>query len=461
MDASTVTDRVVETTPLQRNAKDLELELNWFSQVLEARFNQYFSEGSEKNITALSIFDIEPPTLSDSHYASFIEHYGLSLSERITLVLSLAPLIRPRLMDIFFTKNQFLQSRYTEFGGLRLANGDYMPTGETLAFILGGTDLEARFSVQLLLQHDHFFQQHKILSLKSGAQDISPMKAALGLSEETINYFTTGQSYRPDLTTDFPASYIETQQNWDDLVLHPATLKQVLEIETWIQHGPTLMTDWGMRSRLRPGFRGLFYGPPGTGKTMTACLLGKATGRHVYKVDLSLVVSKYIGETEKNLGKVFDQAQQKDWILFFDEADAIFGKRTETSSSNDRHANQEVSYLLQRIETFDGIAILASNFKDNLDEAFLRRFEAMIFFPMPAENERLPIWESGFSTQAQLDDDIELEKLASEYDLTGGCIMNVVRYSSMQAIQRGGNKILLEDIRRGVNRELAKEGRVN
>src|SRR5204862_7509529 len=117
----------------------------------------------------------------------------------------------------------------------------------------------------------------------------------------------------------------------------------------------------------------LFPGPPGTGKTMSAALLGKASQREVYRVDLSLVVSKYIGETEKNLARVFDSAQQRDWILFFDEADALFGKRGESKDAHDRYANQEVSFLLQRVETFDGIAILASNLRDNIDQAFARR----------------------------------------------------------------------------------------
>ena len=125
---------------------------------------------------------------------------------------------------------------------------------------------------------------------------------------------------------------------------------------------------------------------------MTACLLGKSTGREVYNVDLSLIVSKYIGETEKNLSRVFDQAQHRGWILFFDEADALFGKRSETKDAHDRYANQEVSFLLQRIETFDGIAILASNQRENLDEAFTRRFESIIFFPMPRPEERLRLW---------------------------------------------------------------------
>ena len=200
-------------------------------------------------------------------------------------------------------------------------------------------------------------------------------------------------------------------------MLHPGTRRQIEEIETWLQHGETLMDDWGMAAKLRPGYRSLFYGPPGTGKTMTACLLGKSTGRDVYRVDLSLVVSKYIGETEKNLARVFDQAQHKGWILFFDEADALFGKRTETKDAHDRYANQEVSFLLQRIETFDGIAILASNQRENLDDAFTRRFESIIYFPMPRPEERLRLWQQGFSPKAKLDENLDLERIARDTPL--------------------------------------------
>ncbi|EXI69464.1 MAG: ATP-dependent zinc metalloprotease FtsH 3 [Candidatus Accumulibacter sp. SK-11] len=214
-----------------------------------------------------------------------------------------------------------------------------------------------------------------------------------------------------------------------------------------------------MGPKLRPGYRALFYGPPGTGKTMTACLLGKSTGREVYKVDLALVVSKYIGETEKNLARVFDQAQHKGWILFFDEADALFGKRTETRDAHDRYANQEVSFLLQRIETFDGIAILASNQKDNIDQAFARRFESIIYFPMPRQEERLRLWRQGFSPKARIDEGVDLDKIAAQYELCGGAIMNVVRYASLQALESGDSVITLETLQRGIRREHVKEGK--
>jgi SpoVK/Ycf46/Vps4 family AAA+-type ATPase len=285
------------------------------------------------------------------------------------------------------------------------------------------------------------------------------MKAPLRLSEECLGLATRGQPRRPDLSADFPARHIETKLDWADLVLHPSTLTQVQEIEIWLRHGATLMDQWGMEKKLRPGYRALFYGPPGTGKTMTACLLGKATQREVYKVDLSLVVSKYIGETEKNLARVFDQAQHKGWILFFDEADALFGKRSETRDAHDRYANQEVSFLLQRIETFDGIAILASNQKENIDAAFARRFESIIYFPVPRKEERLRLWRQGFSPKAQLEDAVDLDKISAQHELCGGSIMNVVRYASLQALESGDSLVTLETLQRGIRREHAKEGK--
>jgi AAA+ superfamily predicted ATPase len=447
---------VMTETVLELNARDLEQELAWFGLVVGVRFNAYFSEDANK----LNIFSIAPPDLShsESPYAHFLQHYQPSFSERLGIVLSLVPHIRPRLLDIFFTKNKTFDRKFTEFGGLRNADGDFVPTGETLAFILGGNDLLVRFAVQILFEQDHYFAQHHILRLVP-IGDEPLMKAALRLSDESLNYFTIGQQRRPDFGPNFPAHYIETQQTWDDLVLHPGTRKQIEEIETWLQHGETLMNDWAMSSKLRPGYRSLFYGPPGTGKTMTACLLGKFTGRDVYKIDLAMVVSKYIGETEKNLAKVFDQAQHKGWILFFDEADALFGKRSETKDAHDRYANQEVAFLLQRIESFDGIAILASNRRENLDEAFARRFESIIYFPMPGAEDRLRIWRQGFSPQTRLAESLDLEKIARENTLSGGAIINVIRYASLQALKHGRDVITGEDVIQGIRREYAKEGK--
>ena len=445
------------STNIENNARDLEQELAWFARVLDTRFKLYFGKETEHR----TIFEIEPPNLngSDSRYAGLLRHYDFSFAERVAMLLALIPHIRPQMLDVFFTKNQTFDRPFSEFGGQSSDSG-FVPTGETLAFVLGGSDLETRLGVQSLLTGDHFFAEHNMLRLMPSGSESPSLKSPLRLSDEYVSWLTTGEPRRPDFGTSFPARFIETQLTWDDLVLHPGTREQVGEIETWLRHGETLMNDWGMAPKLRPGYRSLFYGPPGTGKTMTACLLGKSTGRDVYKVDLSLVVSKYIGETEKNLAKVFDQAQHKGWILFFDEADALFGKRSQTRDSHDRYANQEVSFLLQRIETFDGIAILASNRRDNLDEAFSRRFESIIYFPIPRAEERLCLWQQGFSAQAHLDDSIDLRGIAQQHELSGGSIMNIIRYVSLQALNSGGNTVTLDHLTNGIRREFTKEGKV-
>jgi SpoVK/Ycf46/Vps4 family AAA+-type ATPase len=217
----------------------------------------------------------------------------------------------------------------------------------------------------------------------------------------------------------FPAQRITTEMEWEDLVLNAQTLQQIRDLEAWIAHGPTLLYDWGMKKRLKLGYRALFHGPPGTGKTLTASLLGKYTGKDVYKVDISMVVSKFIGETEKNLANLFARAENKDWILFFDEADALFSKRTNVRDAHDKYANQEVSYLLQRVENYDGLVILASNFKSNIDEAFLRRFQSIIHFPLPNPKERLQLWQMSFPDQVQLAEAVNLSALSANYELSG------------------------------------------
>jgi hypothetical protein len=450
--------RTAKMKKVVENARDIEQELTWLRAVIEARLELHSGGGP----AAASVLDLAPPSLSgsSSEYAGFVRRHRLSFAERLALVLGLVPHVRPRLLDRLFTRNEATDRRFTEFGCVQARfDGELLPTGETLAFLLGGDDLELRFSAQLLFDPEHVFARHNILGPSSPPGDDVPlMKAPLRLSEEMLSLFTTGRPLRPSFGSGFPARRLDTPGQWEDLVLHPGTRKQIEEIHTWIQHGPTLMEDWGMASRLRPGYRSLFYGPPGTGKTMTACLLGRSTGRDVYKVDISLVMSKYIGETEKNLAGIFDQAEHKGWILFFDEADALFGKRSETRDAHDRYANQEVSFLLQRVETFDGISILASNLRDNIDDAFARRFESVIHFPMPRSEERLVLWRQGFSPKATLAPSVDLEKIARDHVLSGGAIMNVIRYASLEALKADGRPLALEDLLQGIRKEYAKAG---
>jgi SpoVK/Ycf46/Vps4 family AAA+-type ATPase len=247
---------------------------------------------------------------------------------------------------------------------------------------------------------------------------------------------------------------------WSNFITNPKTMQQIQDIKTWLLHNDTLLHEWGMANRIKPGYKALFYGPSGTGKTLTATLLGKEFRRDVFRIDLSQVVSKYIGETEKNLERIFNKAENKNWILFFDEADALFGKRSNVQSAHDKYANQEVSYLLQRVEDFSGLIILASNYKSNIDQAFTRRFNAIIHFPMPTPQERLQLWKNALPKQASYADEIDIDSIAAKYELSGASIMNIIQYASLEAINSQTKILTKKALTEGIRREYEKAERV-
>jgi hypothetical protein len=459
MDAGDDPSGVVEMDGvMEKHASALNAELDWFYQVLDTRIRlQFGHECAYKDV-----FDVTPPLLDkdESMYGRLIHHYNFSFPERVIFVLSLIPHVKPQMLDVFFTKNTSNNRDFTEFGG---RNGHsfpgFLPTAETGLFILSGSDLPRRLSFHYLFEANHFFARHNILRLDNPRAGEPYLSSFLALNQEIVDLVTSGYARKPLFGVEFPAKLIATQMEWEDLVLDPFTLDHVLEIKAWIEYGDALLHDLGLIRKLKPGYRSLFYGPAGTGKTLTASLLGKVTGKDVYRIDLSMVVSKYVGETEKNLEKVFQQAEYKDWILFFDEADALFGKRTKISDAHDRFANQEVSYLLQRVEDYPGVVILASNMRSNLDEAFTRRFQSIIHFPMPKQDERRRLWENAFSEKTTLEEKISLEEIASRFELSGGSIMNVVRYATLMALKKKTLLIRNEDLMEGIRKELQKEGR--
>ncbi|MBN9382187.1 MAG: ATP-binding protein [Chitinophagaceae bacterium] len=448
----------MDMNTLNANAATLTREMAWLAEVIGTRTKLFYGQ----DCPYASISEVPAPDLSDdpSIYGTIVRHYRMSLSERIILLLALAPHLQPHLLDVFFTRNADYDRGFTEFGGIKGQNhGGFLPTGETAAFILAADSLEKRFSLLDLFGMDHFFHKFNILTLVRSQMEEPLLSGMLRISTEYLTYFTKGGSHHPDFSIHFPAKRIHTELDWSGLVLDEDTLQGVQEISDWLQFGNTLLHEWGMWKKIKPGFRALFHGPPGTGKTFTATLLGKSAGLDVYRIDLSMVVSKYIGETEKNLSGVFDQAEHKNWILFFDEADALFGRRTQTTSAHDRYANQEVSYLLQRMEDFPGVVILATNLKTNLDEAFSRRFQSMIYFPMPGPDQRLQLWQQSFPERTVLEDQEGLTTIAEKYEMTGGAIINVTRYASLLAVKRGTNVIRHRDILAGIRKEFSKEGK--
>lgn len=444
--------------PLRANARALEQELDWFQRVLSARLERHFANSP----APLDPASLAPPDLADdaSPYATLLRDCALTLDERLVLLLALAPHLRPQLLDLLFVRNPNLDRGFSEFGGRKAAtHGGFLPTLETAAFLLAGEDLGARFRIRAMFDDGHVLRQRDVLRLERVAADEPAFGASLDVSEEILALVTQGSRHQPSFSGRFPAKRITTPFGWNDLVLDDDVLDEVSSIRAWILHGRRILDDWQLGKSLKPGYRTLFFGPPGTGKTLTATLIGQAVGADVYRIDLSMVVSKYIGETEKNLAAVFDQAEHRQWILFFDEADALFGKRTATSSANDRHANQEVAYLLQRVEDFPGTVILATNLKANIDEAFARRFQSMVHFPMPDPEQRLRLWNGVFGDGRRLAADVDLARLAQDHALAGGAIANVVRFAALAALQDGRATIAAADLRKGIAKELRKEGR--
>jgi hypothetical protein len=249
--------------------------------------------------------------------------------------------------------------------------------------------------------------------------------------------------------------------DWDDLILPPDPLEQLHELTARALHVHTVHEEWGFGQRVAPipGVSALFAGESGTGKTLAAEVIAKNLGLVLYKIDLSAVVSKYIGETEKNLGTIFEEAEASNAILFFDEADALFGKRSEVKDARDRYANIEVAYLLQQIESYDGVAIMATNLRQNLDEAFTRRLDFLVDFPFPDTEYRQHIWAAHFPTQAPLSPDIDLGEVSARYRLAGGNIRNAALASAYLAAADGG-VITMTHIRSAIRREHQKMGRL-
>jgi hypothetical protein len=254
---------------------------------------------------------------------------------------------------------------------------------------------------------------------------------------------------------------IEPRYGWNDIVLSDDRREQLEQIAARVEFRGTVHRNWGFGEKLSrgKGLNILFTGPSGVGKTMAAEVLANALSLTLFQIDLSSVVSKYIGETEAHLSAIFGEAESAQCLLFFDEADSLFGKRTEVKDAHDRYANLEVNYLLQRIEQYDGVVVLATNLQRNLDDAFLRRMHEVVDFPFPDERQREQIWRRHLPTSAPVDPDIDFAFLARQFKLTGGYIKNAVMTAAFLAARNAKN-IGMEEMIRGVKIELQKQGKL-
>ncbi|WP_062056415.1 ATP-binding protein [Aquimarina longa] len=395
--------------------------------------------------------------IEDGALLEIVKKYKLNFQEQVILLLALTPYFSPQTLDIFLAKNPNFDVICTEFGGTtQTPHRGVIPTAETAIFLLAARDPEKRKEVATLLLPESKLAKNNLVSLDPVADNIPPLSGKLLPHEELVQLLMYGAVKPPALSPHFPAQQLTTTMEWEDLIVSKKTKEQLNDLQNWLNYNQALQAHPELGKRAKKGYRTLFYGPSGTGKTLTASLLGKSANRPVFRIDLSLMVSKYIGETEKNLSGVFKKAEHKNWILFFDEADALFSKRTETSSSNDRFANQEVAYLLQRIENYNGMVILASNLKQNIDSAFMRRFQSLIYFPMPAKKERKLIWEKTIPKELPLSPEIDMDRLVDHYEFSASQISNIVQSCFIDTLATNTKEITSDILIKNLSQEFNK-----
>ncbi len=297
----------------------------------------------------------------------------------------------------------------------------------------------------------------QISSAVATARDLAVQQ---GRSPRIEDFFAAARAHSNPRLADL-ARKITPRYSWSDIILPTDQLCILQEIVAAVRGRAKVLEEWKVGQRLAAsnGVAILFAGPPGTGKTMAAEVIAAELGLDLYKIDLSTIVSKYIGETEQNLERIFNEAQSSNAILFFDEADALFGKRSEVKDAHDRYANIEVSYLLQRMEAYDGVTILATNLRANLDEAFTRRLQFAIDFPFPEEDDRQRIWETLFPPDAPRAPDLDFALLARRFKLAGGNIRNIIVTAAFLAAA-DNHPITMRHLLHAARRELQKIGRL-
>lgn len=369
---------------------------------------------------------------------------SLQTAERVVLLLALLPHSRPELLNPLKVKDT--QGHYfAEFGGVWQINTYFLPTTQTALYLLAGTSLERRQLINKIFSPQHFLYSQGILKPVEGHRLDAPIAPNTEYIQRLINH----QPYIPQYSADFPATLLTTHKTWDELILNEMVESLMQQARKWVRHYDGLQQNNGIDQ----GYRLLMSGPSGTGKTLAAALLGKEAGKPVYRIDISNIVDKYVGETSKRLAKIFDQAKAQNWILFFDEGDALFGKRSnESGSSNERYANQEVGYLLYKLEEHQGMIFLATNHKGAIDQAFERRFDTLIEFQKPDEPTRRKLWAHYFTNDPKLQLAEEIyqanwRELAQGAEVTAAWVEKFYQYCLMQVTAKGSPEISATDMR--------------
>jgi hypothetical protein len=438
------------------NMQGMILAMEWLSGIIQYRTSRE-QDQTEASFESIGMFHAEE---SKSSLYKLCFDLKLSLADKLLLVLAYTAQFKPSLLDPLLATKPDSKMRYREYGGLvDNTDGKLVPTLQTAVYLLAGkNDVKAGVYYETLRYSPLFSEQ--VIKLRSVKSDTDhPLFQLLDLDLAYYHFLTNGKKPKFEESEDFPAYLLQTNKRFEDLILKPATMEHLQGPMNFVRHYNDLFGNEETLKIIKPGYVVMLYGPPGTGKTMTAAVMGKELGVDVYAVNLSRIVSKYIGETEKNLEKVFNRLADKRCILFFDEADALFGKRTEVTDAKDRYANQEVAYLLQKIEQFPGLVILASNFRQNLDDAFKRRIINSILIPPPDQDLRTIMWKKSLPPAFQYDDEQMPEKLAERHSLTGANIANIIKLSCIEVLSQHTKIVSGTVLEHYIKFELIKEGK--
>ena len=410
----------------------LEKEFDFFEQYLAHQTHQLFSLFEDEDDEANTPPEMPSLPQENNIYVQVVQAFAPQEQHyvRILLLLALAPHFKPELLDVLIIKNDHTGAIYTELGGRFEQNpAKFRPTLQTAFFLLSQDVLAQKLKIAQWFDTSGIFYRKNILTLETQANEHSQQSLNNEVITPTEEFLTllTGAPYLPKMSTSFPAEPLTTSLEWDDLVLKKETLQNIEEVIALVE--VIGQNDGRLRvsNHVKPGFRALFYGPSGTGKSFTAALMGKRLGMPVLRVHSAMLTSKFVGETEKNLDRLFDTAEGRQWILLFDEGENFFGQRSAGGgNAQDHYVNQQLGYMLQRIEAYNGLVIVSTNRKVAMDQAFKRRFQAMIEFPEPAEAERRLLWDKMFA-QVPLHADVQLHAFSDQYhELTGGLLTNVL-----------------------------------
>lgn len=447
---------LLDSVALKENVELINEDISLLKEI----FMQRLSETEEESVL-LKLKDIKD---CSGPYATLCRN--LSDTERTLLLFSLLPHFAPEILrELVAPVQHGLIITNAHVGGyVKRTSQQFIPTLQTVLFACAGTDKTAQQLSYRELALEGTLIKRQIVSLHTFEYSepvISDKELIPDLAGEYVHFLLQGRQPRADFGKNFPAKILVTEKTWDQLILTSGTKRNIDLLIDWVEHGQNFSKD--VKGFFTLGYPALFYGPPGTGKSLTAALIGKHCGLNVFRVDASKIVSKYIGETEKNLVSLFERMklendrESKKPILFFDEADVLFSKRTEVKDAKDKWANMETSVLLPLIEEYGGLVIVATNLEYNLDPAMDRRFQLKIKFPNLSYKERILVWERGLPPAYSYPGPHSSSELA-RYKLSPASIINVLKGSCMQAHKRHSSIVTGKDMEYFISLEFGKSG---